>query len=99
MKTPLGASEQIAIHTSVCHLPPEVVLVMAHAASFLVLNSALPRISMRTGKMLASITIWICCRFPAVMFEMVQHASLRMLSLLAFSSWSRQGRTEQLRMT
>ena len=30
--------------------------------------------SISTGKILASITAWICWRFPAVMFEMVQHA-------------------------
>lgn len=39
-------------------VPPDVAFVMAHAASFLVLNSAFCRISMRTGKMLASITVW-----------------------------------------
>lgn len=38
-------------------VPPDVAFVMAQAASFLVLNSAFCRISMRTGKMLASITV------------------------------------------
>ena len=38
--------------------PPDVALVMAQAASFRVLNSAFPRMSMRTGKMLALITAW-----------------------------------------
>ena len=38
-------------------LPPDVALVMAQAASFLVLNSALDKISMRTGKILASTTV------------------------------------------
>ena len=38
-------------------VPPEVALVMAQAASFLVLNSAFCRMSMSTGKMLASITV------------------------------------------
>lgn len=38
-------------------VPPEVALVMAQAASFLVLNSAFCRISIRTGKILASITV------------------------------------------
>jgi hypothetical protein len=52
-------------------LPPELVLVMAHAASFLVLNSPLPRMSIRTGKTLASMTAWIWARFPAVMLEIV----------------------------
>ena len=37
-------------------VPPLVALVMAQAASFLVLNSALDWISIKTGKMLASIT-------------------------------------------
>ncbi len=74
-------------------------MVIAQAASFRVLNSALPRISMSTGKMLLSMTAWICCLFPAVMLEMVQQASLRMLSLLAYSRWSRHGRTEQFRIT
>ena len=36
--------------------PPEVALVMAQAASFLVLNSALPKMSISVGMMLASIT-------------------------------------------
>lgn len=39
-------------------VPPEVALVNAQAASFLVRNSAFCRISIRTGKMLASITVW-----------------------------------------
>lgn len=38
--------------------PPDVALVMAQAASLRVLNSALPRMSISTGKMLASITHW-----------------------------------------
>ena len=37
-------------------VPPDVALVMAQAASLRVLNSALPKISIRTGKILASIT-------------------------------------------
>lgn len=37
-------------------VPPLVALVMAHAASFLVRNSAFCKISINTGKMLASIT-------------------------------------------
>ena len=36
--------------------PPDVAFVIAHAASFLVLKSARPRISINTGNMLASIT-------------------------------------------
>lgn len=36
--------------------PPDVAFVIAHAASFLVLKSAFPKISIRTGNMLASMT-------------------------------------------
>lgn len=39
-------------------VPPDVALVMAQAASFLVRNSAFCRISISTGKMLASMTAW-----------------------------------------
>ena len=39
-----------------CDVPPDVALVMAQAASFLVLNSALLRISTNIGMILASIT-------------------------------------------
>ena len=45
-------------HRICAGVPPEVALVMAHAASFLVRNSAFWRISMSTGKMLASITFY-----------------------------------------
>lgn len=38
-------------------MPPDVALVIAQAASFLVLNSALLKISIKTGKMFASITV------------------------------------------
>lgn len=38
-------------------VPPDVALVMAQAASFLVLNSAFCRMSISTGKMFASITV------------------------------------------
>lgn len=46
-------------------MPPEVAFVIAHAASFLVRNSAFWRISISTGKTLASITFWQgkkCCQ-------------------------------------
>lgn len=49
---------QTKIHLICSGVPPDVALVMAHAASFLVLNSAFCKISIRTGKMLASITVW-----------------------------------------
>ena len=54
---------------------------IAHAASFRVLNSARDRMSIKTGKTLASMTAWICWRLPAVTLEIVQQASLRMLSV------------------
>lgn len=39
-------------------VPPDVAFVMAHAASFLVRNSAFCKISISTGKMFASMTAW-----------------------------------------
>ena len=54
---------------------------IAHAASFRVLNSARDKMSIKTGKTLASMTAWICWRLPAVTLEIVQQASLRMLSV------------------
>lgn len=44
------------VHLICSGVPPEVALVIAHAASFLVRNSAFCRISINTGNMLASIT-------------------------------------------
>lgn len=41
----------------------------------------------------------ICARFPAVMFEMVQQASLRIDSLALLRRCSRQGRAEQFNTT
>ena len=41
----------------------------------------------------------ICCRFPAVIFEIVQQASLLMDSFGELSKWRRQCITEQLRTT
>ena len=79
--------------------PPELVFVIAQAASFLVLNSAFPRMSIKAGKMLACMTAWICCLLPAVMLEMVQQASFRTLSLDALRRVNRQGSTEQFRIT
>ena len=72
---------------------------MAQAASFRVLNSACLRISISIGNTLPSIAAWICCRFPAVIFEIVQQASFRILSFVALNSCSKHGNTEQLSMT
>ena len=65
------------------------------------LNAALPRMSIRTGKTLASMTAWICCRLPAVMLLIVQHASFLTLSFIdvPLSNDSRHGSTEQFSIT
>mmetsp|Transcript_5160 Transcript_5160/g.11211 ORF Transcript_5160/g.11211 Transcript_5160/m.11211 type:complete len:420 (-) Transcript_5160:345-1604(-) len=57
--------------------PPEVAFEIDHAASFRMSNSAVASRCTSGGMMFASITDWICSRVPAVMLEMVQHASLR----------------------
>mmetsp|Transcript_3205 Transcript_3205/g.9987 ORF Transcript_3205/g.9987 Transcript_3205/m.9987 type:complete len:237 (+) Transcript_3205:444-1154(+) len=59
-------------------VPPEVALLMAHAASFLMSNSLVLSSCTSGGMTLASITCWICCWLPAVMLEMVQQAPLLM---------------------
>ena len=137
------------IHLICSGEPPDVALVIAHAASFLVLNSALPNISINTGKMLALITFWnvnwiksyietesgtiivgnnrytfvwtsltqrafywkfqlcfiqkfftwICALLPAVILEIVQHASFRMDSFWLLRRCKRQGSAEQLSIT
>src|SRR5258708_37323634 len=61
--------------------PPDVAFEIAQQASFFVLKSAFCRILISGGMMFASITAWICWGEPAVIFEMVQHASLRIGSL------------------
>lgn len=80
-------------------VPLLVALVMDHAASFRVLNSSFFRIWIRTGKMLASITAWICCRLPAVIFDIVHDASLRIDSFSDDSKWSMCGRAPLFRIT
>lgn len=42
---------------------------------------------------------WICALFPAVMLDMVQHASFLMDSLGLLNKCRRQGRAEQFRIT
>mmetsp|Transcript_3204 Transcript_3204/g.9980 ORF Transcript_3204/g.9980 Transcript_3204/m.9980 type:complete len:234 (+) Transcript_3204:444-1145(+) len=81
-------------------VPPEVALLMAHAASFLMSNSLVLSSCTSGGMTLASITCWICCWLPAVMLEMVQQASF----LIDFFEWfesrcSRQGSALQLMTT
>mmetsp|Transcript_37092 Transcript_37092/g.116704 ORF Transcript_37092/g.116704 Transcript_37092/m.116704 type:complete len:216 (-) Transcript_37092:871-1518(-) len=80
-------------------LPPEVALEMAHAASFLMSNSALARSCTRGGMMLASMMDWIWSLLPAVMLEMVQHASFLIDFLwLLIRRFSRHGSALQLMM-
>mmetsp|Transcript_9395 Transcript_9395/g.32692 ORF Transcript_9395/g.32692 Transcript_9395/m.32692 type:complete len:213 (+) Transcript_9395:258-896(+) len=80
-------------------VPPEVAFEMAHAASFLMSNSAVSSRWMSGGTMLASTMAWIWSLLPAVMLEMVQHASFLMLFLwLVVSRLSRQGSAWQLMM-
>jgi len=55
--------------------PPEVVLEMAQAASFLISNSAFVSNWISGGIIPASTTAWIWPLFPAVILEMVQQAS------------------------
>lgn len=80
-------------------VPPLVELVTAQAASLRVLYSAVLRMLMRRGKMLASMMAWICCMLPAAMFDMVQQVSLTIVSFSAFSSWYKAGRALQLSTT
>lgn len=49
--------------------------------------------------MFASMTAWICSLLPAVMLEMVQHASLRMPFFDELSRFSSHGKAEKLMMT
>ena len=78
--------------------PPEVALEIAHAASFWMSNSAVDNSWMSLGNTLFCMISWIWSEVPAVMLEMVQHASLRMF----FFWWSRRprrwGTTLRLRM-
>mmetsp|Transcript_18048 Transcript_18048/g.46638 ORF Transcript_18048/g.46638 Transcript_18048/m.46638 type:complete len:268 (-) Transcript_18048:483-1286(-) len=69
---------------------------MDQAASFLMSNSAVWSSCTNGGTTFASITAWICSRVPAVMFEMVQQASLRIPFLGDASSLSSLGSTPQL---
>jgi hypothetical protein len=49
------------------HLPPEVALLMAQAASFLMSNSASLSMATMGGMSSASITAWICSFVPAAL--------------------------------
>mmetsp|Transcript_2162 Transcript_2162/g.6388 ORF Transcript_2162/g.6388 Transcript_2162/m.6388 type:complete len:229 (+) Transcript_2162:322-1008(+) len=79
-------------------VPPDVALEMAHAASLRMSNSAELSKLTSGGTMLASTTDWIWSLFPAVMLEMVQHASLRMPFFGLPRSARRHGSAEKLMM-
>mmetsp|Transcript_20263 Transcript_20263/g.56183 ORF Transcript_20263/g.56183 Transcript_20263/m.56183 type:complete len:214 (+) Transcript_20263:353-994(+) len=81
-------------------VPPDVALLMAQAASFLMSNSAVCRRCTRGPMRPVSITAWIWSLVPAVMLEIVQQASFLMLFLwVDWSSASRQLSTLQLTIT
>lgn len=67
--------------------------------TFRISNSALESSWMRGGIMLASMTAWICSLFPAVMFEMVQHASFRMPFFAELRRFSSHGNALKLMIT
>mmetsp|Transcript_47672 Transcript_47672/g.132280 ORF Transcript_47672/g.132280 Transcript_47672/m.132280 type:complete len:264 (+) Transcript_47672:362-1153(+) len=79
---------------------PEVAFAIAHAASLRTLGEPSPYLMLFTsgGMMLASITAWICSLLPAVMLEIVQHASLRRDSFGLDMRASRHGSAEKLMM-
>mmetsp|Transcript_28401 Transcript_28401/g.95626 ORF Transcript_28401/g.95626 Transcript_28401/m.95626 type:complete len:202 (+) Transcript_28401:223-828(+) len=79
-----------------CGVPPDVALETAQAASLRMSNSAELSSEISGGTMCASTTAWIWSLLPAVMLEMVQHASLRMPFLALPRSASRQGSAEKL---
>mmetsp|Transcript_2962 Transcript_2962/g.6941 ORF Transcript_2962/g.6941 Transcript_2962/m.6941 type:complete len:214 (-) Transcript_2962:1257-1898(-) len=81
-------------------VPPDVALLIAQAASFLMSNSAVCSRCTSGPISPVSITAWICSLVPAVMLEIVQHASFLMLFLWPdCRSASRQLRTLQLTTT
>merc|ERR1719353_245920 len=79
-------------------VPPDVAFEMAHAASFLMSNSALLSKFTSGGMTFASTTDWIWSLLPAVMFEIVQHASFLIPFLGLPSNASKQGKAEKLMM-
>lgn len=94
--------QSYSLHTRylICSaVPPLVAFVTAQAASLRVLNSAFCRISINTGKIPASITACICSLLPAAIFEMVQHASFRIVSFDEDSKWRMHGNALQFRIS
>ena len=79
-------------------VPPDVAFEMAHAASFLMSNSAELSKFTRGGMTFASTTDWIWSLLPAVMLLIVQHASFRMPFFGLPNSASKQGSAEKLMM-
>jgi len=72
---------------------------MAQHASFFVLNSPCWSKWMRGGIRFASITDWIWLGFPAVMLDIVQHASFRIASFKLERRLNNAGRAPQLIIT
>lgn len=62
-------------------------------------NSALESSWISGGMILASITAWICSLLPAVMFEIVQHASFLIPFFEELSRFSSQGSALKLIIT
>merc|ERR1719271_228921 len=79
-------------------VPPDVAFEMAHAASFLMSNSALFNRLTSGGMTFASTTDWIWSLLPAVMLLIVQQASFRMPFLGLPSKANKQGSAEKLMM-
>lgn len=73
------------MHLICSGVPPEVALVIAHAASFLVRNSAFCRISISTGNMLASIT---ACNRKSIKPQVFRYNVLCNNLLVSQSGWS-----------
>mmetsp|Transcript_9647 Transcript_9647/g.25635 ORF Transcript_9647/g.25635 Transcript_9647/m.25635 type:complete len:220 (-) Transcript_9647:870-1529(-) len=82
-----------------CGEPPEVALLIAQAASFLMSKSPVCNRPM-TGTMSPLLmTSWICSRLPAVMLEIVQQLSFRIAFFACVSSFSSEGSAPLCRIT
>lgn len=94
-----GINNQLTKYLICSAVPLLVALVIDQAASFRVLNSSFFKIWINNGNILASMTAWICCRFPAVMFDIVHEASFRIDSLSDDSKCKIWGRAPLFKMT
>mmetsp|Transcript_19453 Transcript_19453/g.52937 ORF Transcript_19453/g.52937 Transcript_19453/m.52937 type:complete len:461 (-) Transcript_19453:128-1510(-) len=82
-----------------CGEPPDVALLMAHAASFLMSKSAVCRRLITGGTRPQLMTSWIWSRVPAVTLEIVQQASFLIVFFECVSSAFRLCRTPPCRIT